>query len=155
MPAAARFRPALFDLLADEAPGAEREAEPRRKVARAALLESVRAELERLLGSRRDSQPRLAPLSVIDYGVPDWSALHADRGADREQLARAIRQAIQAFEPRLARPEVTVAAVAGRRQTLSIEIRGELAAAGETWPVAFIARLGEGGASLARAEDEA
>ncbi|MEO2218704.1 type VI secretion system baseplate subunit TssE [Chromobacterium vaccinii] len=154
MPALPRFHPALFELLADEAPRVGSEAEPRRQVDRAALLESVRVELERLLGSRRDSQPRLTPLSVIDYGVPDWSALHADRGADREQLARGIRQAILAFEPRLRRPEVDAEAVAGKRQTLKVDIRGELAIEGECWPVAFVARLGEGGAGLAVEEGE-
>lgn len=150
---AAQFRPGLFELLADAEPRQRLEAEPLRRVDRRRLQESVRAELARLLSSRRAEQPYLPELSVIDYGVADWSALHPERAEDRQQLAREIRQAIRSFEPRLAAPRVSVDTVPGRGLLLSVRIDGELQAEGSRWPAAFVAELDPSGARLTACED--
>ncbi|MBM2886772.1 type VI secretion system baseplate subunit TssE [Chromobacterium phragmitis] len=149
---APQFRPALFELLADAEPRQPLEAEPRLRVSRGQLQESVRSELERLLSSRRAARPYLNEPSVIDYGVADWSALHPARAEDRQRLAREIRLAIRAYEPRLASPAVSVD-LADRPHALRVRIEGLLNADGQRWPAAFVAELSPSGARLAACEE--
>jgi type VI secretion system protein ImpF len=86
------------------------------------LRESVRRELELLLNTRSSFPSRRlpgAPLTVIDYGIPplaDFSARNAD---DQNKLAAALRDAIAAFEPRLA--SVRVRAIPPEVDQMSIE----------------------------------
>ena len=71
--------PPLFERLsaqADEAPDFDHDA----------LAESVRQELSRLLNTRRPSRTNGQQLTVLDYGILDWSALQALRVDDRRLL---------------------------------------------------------------------
>lgn len=111
---------------------------------RKALSESVRQELLRLLNTRRSIRPRLKQLTVIDYGIADWSGLYADRSDDRLKLAREVRLAIAHFEPRLQLREVDVQPLGGSRHALRIRIAGQLRNADETWPVDFVMDMADG-----------
>lgn len=111
---------------------------------RQALSESVRQELLRLLNTRRSLRPRLKQLTVIDYGIADWSGLYADRGDDRRKLARDVRLAIAQFEPRLQLAEVDVQPLDGSRHALRLRLAGHLRGGNETWPVAFVMDLADG-----------
>ncbi|MBU6960453.1 type VI secretion system baseplate subunit TssE [Pseudomonas sp. CVAP len=105
---------------------------------RQALLESVRIELLRLFNTRRGQRPLTTPPSVIDYGIADWTALQQQRSDDRHQLTRQIREAINAFEPRLQLGTVDVTPVPENPQQLSIRLQGELRSGKQHWPVAFV-----------------
>lgn len=105
---------------------------------RQALLESVRIELLRLFNTRRGQRPLTTPPSVIDYGIADWTALQQQRSDDRRQLMRQIREAIDAFEPRLQLGAVDVTPVPENPQQLSIRLQGELRSGKQHWPVAFV-----------------
>ncbi|WP_044874331.1 type VI secretion system baseplate subunit TssE [Pseudomonas sp. LFM046] len=123
--------PPLFERLAaqaEEAPAFDREA----------LAESVRQELARLLNTRRARAESGRPLTILDYGIGDWSALQARRGDDRRQLVREIRAAVQHFEPRLHLTEVDADAVPGQHQRLRIRLGGSLRSGQRTWPAVFI-----------------
>jgi type VI secretion system lysozyme-related protein len=123
--------PPLFERLqaqADEAPAFDHEA----------LAESVRSELQRLLNTRRASPGAGAALTILDYGIADWSALQARRGDDRRQLVREIRNAILHFEPRLQLAEVQVEPVQGQPQRLRIRIAGTLRCGQRRWPAVFV-----------------
>jgi type VI secretion system lysozyme-like protein len=101
----------LFERLADDAPFDAHErtdAVAARSLDAQSLRESVRAELLRLLNTRR-GRSRLDAADVLHYGLPDWSALSGARAGDRSALEREVAQAIRAFEPRLAAPRVTIA----------------------------------------------
>ncbi|MEX6500627.1 type VI secretion system baseplate subunit TssE [Pseudomonas zhanjiangensis] len=111
---------------------------------RQALADSVRQELLRLLNTRRSLRPRLKQLTVIDYGIADWSGLYADRSDDRLRLAREIRLAIAHFEPRLQLGEVDVQALDGSRHALRVRINGYLRSGVEEWPVAYAMDLADG-----------
>jgi type VI secretion system lysozyme-related protein len=134
-------RALLFDRLAsqDEAGFAQAVAFDRH-----ALSESVRQELLRLLNTRRSIRPRLKQLTVIDYGIADWSGLYADRNEDRIKLAREIRLAIAHFEPRLQLTEVSVQPLDGSRHALRVNISGRLRGYAEAWPVAFVMDMADG-----------
>ena len=109
------------------------------------LSESVREELLRLLNTRRAPRSRLKQMTVIDYGIVDWSGLYADRSEDRLKLAREIRLAIAHFEPRLQLAEVDVQPLDGSRHALRVRIAGQLRSGGsEIWPVAFVMDMADG-----------
>jgi type VI secretion system lysozyme-related protein len=103
-----------------------------------ALAESVRCELDRLLNTRRTHRAHGTPLSVIDYGIGDWSALQPQRDEDRRTLLREIRQAIQAFEPRLQLSELDIQTQHGQPQRLLIRLAGMLRAGQQHWPAVFV-----------------
>lgn len=98
----------LFDKLDQCAPDAEEHVDT---LSVAAVEASVLRELRRLLNSR--SRLPLddfldAPLTVLDYGIPDYSARSAQSEADRKLIAAVIVRAIEAFEPRVADIEVNL-----------------------------------------------
>ena len=130
--------PPLFERLsaqADEAPDFDRKA----------LAESVRLELARLLNTRRTNRAPEQPLTLLDYGIGDWSALQALRADDRRHLLRAVRAAVQHFEPRLQLSEVTVDAVPGQPQRLRIRLAGHLRGGHRSWPALFLLAPGDDG----------
>ncbi|WP_035056422.1 type VI secretion system baseplate subunit TssE [Andreprevotia chitinilytica] len=146
-------RAVLFDRLTDDDPFSSSELEPVRTHDRDALIESVGAELSRLLNTRRATSSYLKTPTVIDYGVPDWSALYADRAEDRKHLAWDIRLAIGYFEPRLTQVNVTVDPIDTRRQALRVRISGVLQAGNVRWPAVFVAELVEGSAGVGYVEE--
>ena len=78
----------------------------------AEVVASVRREISRLLNTRvapnhRASAPRL---SVVDYGIADFSHLSAADTLEIEALAKLLTHAIQSFEPRLLNPRVVLQA---------------------------------------------
>jgi type VI secretion system lysozyme-related protein len=101
----------LFDRLVedseDDAEELAQRRDPMRVYGIAALRESVRKDLERLLNSRSLALMPDYP-TVLDYGVADFSHLHAASLTDRTLLAASLRAAIAAYEPRLQAPAVTV-----------------------------------------------
>ncbi len=104
----------LFERLADEAPFDAHEradAVAARALDAQGLRDSIRAELLRLLNTRRGRTRGPATLGepdVLHYGLPDWSALSAAHAGDRAVLERQVAQAVRAFEPRLAEPRATI-----------------------------------------------
>lgn len=98
----------LFDKLDQRAADAEGQGDT---LSVAGVEASVLRELRRLLNSR--SRLTLddfldASLTVLDYGIPDYSARSAQSEADRRLIAAAIVRAVEAFEPRVADIEVTL-----------------------------------------------
>ena len=93
------------------------------------LRRSIRRELSDLLNSR-------APLPVwqldqrirttIDYGVPDLSAFPSGSPTAMDQLARQVRDAIIAYEPRLQDPVVEIARAPHPLDSLLVRITGTL-----------------------------
>jgi type VI secretion system lysozyme-like protein len=76
------------------------------------VVASVRREISRLLNTRvapghRASAPRL---SVVDYGIADFSHLSAADTLEIEALATRLTRAVQSFEPRLLNPRVILQA---------------------------------------------
>lgn len=126
----------LFERLADDAPfeleerGGELAA---RMLDAAGLRASVRAELLRLLNTRRGT-PRSsrsphateALPEVLLYGLPDWSGQSAARAGDRALIEREVADAVRAFEPRLHRPRIKIEADEDAPWRLCLRIMGTL-----------------------------
>jgi type VI secretion system protein ImpF len=76
------------------------------------VVASVRREISRLLNTRvaaghRTGEPRL---SVVDYGIADFSHVSAADALELEALATRLTRAIQSFEPRLLNAQVILQA---------------------------------------------
>lgn len=115
--------PSVFDRLFDNRPlppweylTREREArlQAKRNQDVQDLKRCVARDLERLLNTRRESQhdiPEEYPelkRSLLTYGLPDFTAYSLGSRIERNQVARAIEQAISIHEPRLKRVRINV-----------------------------------------------
>lgn len=105
------------------------------------LRASVARAIARLLDTRRHVPLAEAaaggPLTVLDYGIPDFgnrSPLDLDA---RVLLGLAIRHAIRAFEPRLKDPSVEVLLPVAAGRDLEVIVTGQIFDGRITEPVVF------------------
>ena len=147
----------LFDRLVDQERQFAREARPRRSYSPRELRASVRRELERLFNSRvRLPLARLEayPRTVIDYGIPDFGTFSARNAADREQLARHLVTAIEAYEPRLQEVRVHIAPPGVDSELLTGEIDAMLVVESVREPVRFTTTLTPSAGSIEDADED-
>lgn len=93
------------------------------------LEASIGLELSRLFNTRTRLMPSQYGQStgtVIDYGIPDFSALSPSRGEDLELMQAALVQAIAHFEPRLRNVTVVVSPEPGRGHAAWARIGGDV-----------------------------
>jgi type VI secretion system protein ImpF len=95
----------VLDRLIDLEPDNPREAPPSRHQVVRELKRSVRRDLEQLLNTRwrcASWPPDLEELdlSLVNYGIPDFTGTSMATPASREQLRRLVEQVIRKFEPR-------------------------------------------------------
>ncbi len=140
-PRLVRAAPApLFERLTDLNPDVSAEAQPLTTLPPGALRASVLREIERLLNTRA---PVAAPVlqqrvrSTIDYGIPDLSVLGTRDFDSETRFADAIRQAIEAYEPRLADPSVRLARSTRQNGGVVVQVNGELRMGSIREPVSF------------------
>jgi type VI secretion system protein ImpF len=142
-------RTPLFDRLVDRdphhgEPHLQRELRPMRTLDRRGLRESVRRELEQLFNTRCPiPQHRLVQRerSVIDYGIPDLSIFTARSHDDRVRIAQILREAVEAYEPRLSGPRVIVEQVPGEELRLVARIEASIITDTVPEPVSFLTVL--------------
>lgn len=105
-----------------------------------ALRASIARELTRLLNARSRltfEEFYECDLSVIDYGVPDFSDRSLHSGPDRDAIAAAIWRAISLFEPRLVNVDVAFALPAAHTQRAILTISAQMRAGQSITHVAF------------------
>ena len=103
------------------------------------LKDSVRRELGRLLNTRRPI-PLASPLeekTVINYGIPDFSALSPHSDDDRRRLEFWMQDAIVNYEPRLVKVKVTVEPPIKDERSVTARIEASLQLDTIREPVAF------------------
>jgi type VI secretion system lysozyme-like protein len=99
----------LFDRLTNGGPGQQAGAAAPPILDAVALRDHVRDDLSRLLNTRSAFRGRtgdVAEETVLNYGLPDFSALTAASETDRTALAELIARQIRKHEPRLAAVQV-------------------------------------------------
>ena len=153
-------RALLFERLAGgEQPAAREGARPFRVHETASMKESVRRELVRLLNTRSsagiNSRAPGGEMSVLDYGVPDFTALSALSGDDRAKLASAVAQAITAFEPRLRDVRVTPEGMRSNDRALILRLDAMLVVGEHAEPVSFPLLVRAGTGEVLVSEEEA
>ena len=121
----------VLDRLSDQEP--ERKLEPPLTRARSLreLKAALRRDLEWLLNSRRTIEEPPASVkelerSLYNYGLPDVSSLYLRSSKDQEALLKAIKTAINLFEPRLLNIKVTLEPAADDTRLLHFTIEGFL-----------------------------
>lgn len=106
------LKPSVLDRLIDDEPDVNSET-PRSQVqVLRELRQSVRRDLQNLLNTRYRCvawPPNLNELndSLVNYGIPDFTAAGYDAGEDATWLLGAIEYAIRTFEPRVRDVKVT------------------------------------------------
>jgi type VI secretion system lysozyme-like protein len=134
-------RALLFERLVDLDPQSlKEEPHPLRLLDRQQLKESVRRELGRLLNTRSSTPTPLfveQELTVLDYGIPDFSSFSARNADDHRRMEKIIKLSINAFEPRLRDIQVTVEPVTNSTWSLRVGIDAFLVIDSLTEAVSF------------------
>ena len=97
--------PSVLDRLIDDEPGKVREAPKSRNQVLRELKTSVRNDLERLLNTRWrcvwwPADLDQLDLSLVNYGIPDFTGTSMSQASQREKLRSILEQVIRKFEPR-------------------------------------------------------
>jgi type VI secretion system protein ImpF len=131
-----RLQPALLDRLTDDEPDNKLEPREARLLSRSRLRQAVLRDLTWLFNTtclRADIDLAGAPFarrSVVNFGLPALSG-QTTSTLDASDLARAIRQAIVEFEPRILPATLQVRTLLdsgdqNRHNVIGVEIRGHL-----------------------------
>ena len=143
-----RLQPALLDRLTDDEPDKKQEPREARVLSKARLRQSVLRDLAWLFNATRlEAVADLSKVpyvrrSVVNFGLPALSGATAST-LDITDLARAIREAILFFEPRILPGTLQIRTLLepGRldhHNVIGVEIHGELWA--QPVPLEFLVR---------------
>ena len=130
----------LFERLSDRKPEQPREPVPLRTLSFPDLLASVQDEVARLLNTRTGlSSHELLDRerSVIDFGASDLLWVNPYDPQSMRHLVQMLAQIVEAFEPRLAHPRVTVVQFVQTESKLILNISGTLITQDLREPVSF------------------
>jgi type VI secretion system protein ImpF len=103
----------LLDRLLDENPQSQQEAPRSRSQAMRDLKQAVGRDLENLLNTRWRAEswpPNLDQLevSLVNYGIPDFTGANMSLPSEREELRRLVEQVIRRYEPRFKTVKVSL-----------------------------------------------
>lgn len=138
--------PSVLDRLIDHDPGATREAPKGQVQVLREMKQSLRRDLENLLNTRwrcLSWPPNMdeLELSLVNYGLPDFSGANLGIAQNREEFRRVIERVIARFEPRLKNVKVQVLNDGSADRVLKFKIDALLQADPAPEPVAFESAL--------------
>ena len=148
LPPQERLQPALLDRLTDDEPDKQVEPRENRVLSKRKLRESVLRDLGWLFNSTRfESRDALAKVpyvrtSVVNFGLPAMSGAVAS-SLDITDLARAIREAILTYEPRIIASTLAIETLLeggnlDHHNVIGVKIHGQLWA--QPVPLEFLVR---------------
>ena len=138
--------PSVLDRLIDQDPGATKEAPKGQVQVLREMKQSLRRDLENLMNTRwrcLSWPPNMEELelSLVNYGLPDFSGANLGIAENREQFRRVIERVIAKFEPRLKNVKVQVLNDGSADRVLKFKIDALLQADPAPEPVAFESAL--------------
>lgn len=139
-----KVRASLLDRLMDDEPSGAVERPPFRVQTRNQFTRSMIRDLTWLLNTRtteRFDVGEAGPRSVLDYGVDDFTHLTPASYDDQRLVARQVKDAITAFEPRLDVRRLSVEPIDGKPGMCAVFVEAILNADGVREPVSFRAVL--------------
>lgn len=135
------FKAGIFDRLVDLEPlNPEDEHRQKQTFNKKELIDSVLQELGRLFNTRSPVPPeKLEPgdRSVLDYGIPDFSALKAKSPDDQRKVAQLLKETIESYEPRLKRVRVSLDESNRIENRIGLIIEADLVAGSVSEPILF------------------
>ena len=146
--------PSVLDRLIDHEPGNQREVARSRGQILRDLKASVRNDLEKLLNSRWRCVSWPADLdqldlSLVNYGIPDFTGASMGQASQREKLRNVMEQVIRKFEPRFKSVSVKIRENADPSdRTLRLRIDAVLYAEPAPEPVVFDSQLAPASATF-------
>lgn len=93
-----------------------------------AIQDSIGRELRRLFNTRSSLAPAdyaHGAATVLEYGIPDFSAYDTQSAAELQQLSTALRLAVERYEPRLADVAIEVVASPQRHEFALVRISAQ------------------------------
>jgi len=138
--------PSVLDRLLDDDPTNPHEAPKSRNQILSEMKRSVRRDLENLLNTRWrcvNWPPNLEQLdmSLVNYGLPDFSGTHLGSKQDRERLRQVVEHVVRAFEPRFKKVSVSLEDDELASRSLRLRIEALLYAEPAPEPVVFDSQL--------------
>ena len=139
--------PSLLDRLLDDQPDLSREPFGNRSQSVRQLESSVARDLEAMLNTRREALEELPEdfkevnRSLVNYGLPDFTAYSLLGEKDRARIRRTLEETITTFEPRLQRVRVTLEAQREHDKALRFRVDALLRVEPSPEPVTFDAVL--------------
>ncbi len=138
--------PSVLDRLLDDDPTNPYETPRSRNQILHEMKQSVRRDLENLLNTRWrcvNWPPNLEQLemSLVNYGLPDFSGAHLGSAQDRERLRQIVEHVIRAFEPRFKTVSVSFTNNDLTDRSLGLRIDALLYAEPAPEPVVFDSQL--------------
>ncbi|MEQ9400072.1 MAG: type VI secretion system baseplate subunit TssE [Longimicrobiales bacterium] len=133
-------RALLFDRLVDLDRSEPVEQQPLRVLDVAGVRDSVQRELARLLNTRSPTPPEVLEgreWTVLDWGLPDYTGWYTRSAPSQHRLARLVEATIEAFEPRMVDPRVSVERQEGNDRGLLVWIDGSIKVGTLLEPVSF------------------
>jgi type VI secretion system protein ImpF len=128
--------PSVLDRLRDDEPEVSFEPVRARSKTVAEIKQSVRKDLQRLFNTRqgfpgepRPGQPELVgelQNSLLTYGLPDFCSTSVTSPLDQNRIRRALKLAIERFEPRLCDVDVKLLPTAASERALHFLIVANL-----------------------------
>lgn len=118
--------------------------EPYRVEEWSSVRQSVAREIQNLLNTRLPPGQWEAisePQTVVDYGIPDFSALSAANESDRRNLAEVLARKISAFEPRLSQVRLELQPHSTDQCSMIGTIEANLSIESLTRPVSFALQI--------------
>jgi type VI secretion system protein ImpF len=93
--------------------------------------EALKRDLEWLLNTRQSPIPEidaypLARNSMLNFGLPDISAMGLSSASDHRRLRQALEQCLKNFEPRLQNVEITIEGADAQDRRLRFHIQGQM-----------------------------
>ncbi len=120
----------IWDRLQDFEPGLSADRTLGRSQALRQLKDSVRANLDWILNTRRVAEPlpekSYLEGSLYNYGLPDLSSFALRSVADQNRLVQLLENVVAAFEPRLMNVRVSMVAPTLDTQALHFQIQALL-----------------------------
>ena len=120
-------RAGLLDRLIDNEPNVPEEPRPLRTYTKTQLLDSIIRELNRVMNTRctiPKADIKKRDRTVIDYGVSDYTGMNPRALDDHISLAKAIKDAIVHYEPRLQQVKVSVDDTPPNERSLIVRVDG-------------------------------
>ncbi|MCG8632378.1 MAG: GPW/gp25 family protein [Desulfobacterales bacterium] len=100
-------------------------------------LESIADQLQRIVSTKVYSDPDASLKTIMNFGLPSIVTVSAGNGNQYDRICRLAKESVEAFEPRLAEPDVYFVMKEDTEHPVDCIIQGRMANGSETEIIKF------------------